>query len=525
MSALAGWIVFTSVSLLLAMGLWIFPGVKDVRGKAPVGNSLRIDVPGQFASLHPLDGLNTASTIVFPFLFDYLIEPGTADDPMEPLLAVSWRYDEASFTWTLRLREDARFHDGHPLTARDVQHSLLRWLREDRPALFRTVEHITAIGDHTIEIVLTGNHPDFLRRISNFEIFPERPAGSSDFYEMPIGSGPYRFDYRRGEKVVSLVANERYHGKRPKIDRIVFQCEYDVERSWKRLLEGKTDTVSRLPIRDSDTVRKFDDLVYFSASRSIQQTVLLYNTQDPLFADHRIRMACSMAVNKDFIVQNLLKWAEKVLPDTMRKETPVWHAGLKHIPYDPRGALDILRSCGWTMGEKGYLEKDGEPLNFTLLVPAEDHSLRQTITYLMLAFNEIGIKVDLEYVTGVELSRRCRFNADFQCALIGLNERRHNPELLVDLWSPLNGKGKARMGCFEDSRVTDLLRAALSEPDPERKQALFDAADDLIASLHPGTFLFHKIFIDAVSRRIELPAPFTFSIPGLFRLREASVRK
>ncbi len=524
MSAFAGWIVFTSVSLLFAMGLWISPDAKVVCGKTPIESILRIDVPGQFASLHPLDGHYTGSNVVLPFLFDYLIKPGTADDPMEPLLAESWRYDKKSFTWTVHLREDASFHDGSPLTSRDVRHSLIRCLNEERPALSNVVKEITATGDHTIEILLTDDHPDFLRKISNFEIFPERSDGSGNFHELPIGSGPYKFEYRTGGKVVSLTANERYHGKRPNIDRIVFQCEYDAERSWKRLLEGKVDIVPRLPMRNRETVRKFNDSTYSSFHRSIRQTVLLYNTHDPLFADHRIRVALSMALNKEFVVQHLLRGAETELPDSM-KEVSTLHTGLKLIPYDPHGALDILQDCGWIMGNKGYLEKDGTLLNFKLLVPAEDHSLRQTITYLMLTFNEVGVKVDLEYVPGMELSKRCQYNTDFQSALIDLNESRHYPELLVDLWSPLNGVGKARMGCFEDPRVTDLLRAALSEPDPERKRALFDTADSLIASLHPGTFLFHRIFMDAVSRRIELSTPFTFNLPGIFSLREASVRK
>ncbi len=494
----------------------------------PFGNDLRIDVADPMQSLHPVEGLNSGSTAVFPFLYDYLFTPVSIDnfdDPVEPFLAHSWSYDTENSTWIIQLRNDAVFHNGIPVTAADVRCSLVQ-VFENRPGFHAVVRDIRTAGDNAVEIALNYDDPEFLSKVRNMalEIFPCPGAEPIDYYNAPVGSGPYKFVSRTGERQVVLEANERYKLARPSFDKIILTWESEPERTWSRLIQGKADVVTRMDPGDYRIIRERTDRYHFSITPSPMYSILLFNTRDPLFADPDVRRALGLSVNRSAVLREVLRGYGVPCGGPMLPESDSTEPDTGPL-FNPRKALELFHKCGWVEDGEGYLRKDGKLLEFQVLIPEGNLLLRRITQHLLLILNEIGVRIRIEAVPPVELTRRYIRNTEFQAVLTNIMAVPSQvPERLVDIWGA-SGNGPAVVGCFEDSGLNSLLHRAASEKDPERRKELFRQAEERIVSLQPGSFLYYDSVVNGVSKRLNISRRFSCDLAGFFGLRNATVNK
>jgi peptide/nickel transport system substrate-binding protein len=498
------------------------PHTPSARQKPRNENVLRYDVPAPFTSLDPTQEELSGSTIIFPLLYSYLFVPNS-NGKLEPDLARKWTYDPKTFTWTIYLREDARFHNKQPVTSRDVDYSFKTVLKNNVPSLFSWIGHISFLSDTALQIRLNKHDPQFPEKIWDVEIIPIADTGRIDYFKQPIGSGPFRFKAREGNQEVVLVANEDYFDGRPSLDRVVFYFQPDKEKAWTRLLSGETDIAQEISPKNFEIMQQYEKEYYFDLYPLHWYTILLYNTSGPLFSDPRVRRALSHAFDRTYIVGNILMGFGEAAVGPMGLASPFHNPAVKAATYAPKKTLRLLKEVGWSDGHAGhYLTKDGTPFEFTLLVFQESQIEKKVAQYVQLCLNDLGIKAHLQLVPFLELKGKYGRNTGFQAVLTEFGGVYRNPEFIGSLWTPSLSK-RSEAGSFEDPELTRLIRQALDETDPVRQKELFHDIDALITSLQPGTFLFHKTAIDVMSKRFRIPFPFSLTHEGIWRLRHASL--
>lgn len=486
-------------------------------------NILRYDVNAPFSSLDPAKVVAGGATHVFPLLYSHLFVPDE-NGKLQPDLALSWQYDQKSSTWTIYLRKDVLFHDKKPVTPEDVIHSLDSALATFRSNLAFLVDNISTLSDSAVRIRLKEDDPGFLIKIWDMPIFPRPDGTEADFFHHPVGSGPFRYESREGNRKIVLEANEDYFAGRPFVDRFVFLYQPDKEKAWIRLLAGDTDIVQEISPKNYEMLKQYENRFYFHHYILRFYTILLYNTSDPLFSDPAVRRALAYAIDREHIVKGILKGYGVVANGPMGVDSPYHNPEVKPVPFDPQKALSFLKKAGWSHETKTrWLYKDGKPFEFTLLAFKESQIEKKVARYIQLCLNDLGIRVNLKTLSYKELHKRYYGNTDFQAVLTELNGLYRNPEHLITFWSPeTNGKS---YGSFEHPEVTRLIKKVFEEEDPEKRKQFFYEIDTLIASLQPGTFLFQKIAIDAMSKRFSLPHPFSITYEGIHRLRHAALRQ
>lgn len=499
-------------------------GKADVPSSKQDGNEniLRYDVPAPFTSLNPTEVVSSGSNHVFPLLYSYLFVPDDSGE-IEPDLAVEWIYDSERFSWAIQLREDARFHNGKRVTSQDIEYSFESVLKNNRPFLFDMIKRISRVSDTSIRIHLTKNDPGFLKKIWDIEILPHRDRESSDLSAQPLGSGPFRFKSRKGETEVVLEANEDYYRGRPSLDGLMFQFQPDKESSWTRLLSGKTDIVQEISPKNYEMIKQYEKRFYFDLYPIWYYTILLYNTTDPLFSDPRVRRALTHAIDREYVIENILKGFGTIAAGPMGADSPYHNPDLKTIPYDPQKALVLLESAGWSCDSNNrYLMKNESVFEFTILVFEESQIEKKVARHLRLSLNDLGIRVNIELLPFGELKKRYHRNSEFQAVLTELNPVGSTPEALKDIWS-LDPSKKSVAGAFNHPEITSLICQTLDEKDPDKQKESLYRIEELITLLQPGTFLFHKTAIDAMSRRFKLPIPFSLTHRGIYHLRHAEL--
>lgn len=211
--------------LLLAL-LGACPAVVEAQGR----KELRVGVVGLTIPLDPAAALDGATPLVARQVFDTLVAYREGSTEIEPALATSWTASRDGLVWTFTLRDGARFHDGMPVTAREVAASFDRQLIPDAPdavwaALLRgrpgVVKEVRVLDAHTVQFALVQPYAPLLTVLAHPGLAVARATTGPDGATRFVGSGPYRVvDAVPGRLALEAVAG--YWGGPARTERIVF---------------------------------------------------------------------------------------------------------------------------------------------------------------------------------------------------------------------------------------------------------------------------------------------------------------
>jgi peptide/nickel transport system substrate-binding protein len=488
------------------------------------GNVLRYDVNNSFTTLNPVVVDASGSNHIFPLLYSYLFVPESSGKLM-PDLAAKWSFNPHKLQWTIHLRKNAVFHNNKAVTSKDVKYSYENFIKNLRPNLYSVIDRISLLSNTSLCIHLKKEDSLLLQKIWDIEIIPYPDAEGIDCFYHPIGSGPFQFKHRETNKMVVLEANYDYYNGPPSLNKLIFYYQPDKEKAWVRLLAGETDIAQEITPKNYKMIKQYQDRFYFDEYTLRYYTILLYNTYDPLFSNPKVRRALSLAIDREYIVENILVGFGRVANGPMGVGSPYHNPDLKPVPFDPKKAMALLKEAEWSYDKKTRcLYKDGKPFEFNILVFKESQIGKKVASYIQLCLNDLGIRARLQALPFEDVKRRYYRNNQFQAVLTEFRGAYRNPESLETKWSCIEN-GNSDAGCFKHPTVARLIKKGIAEKDPGKRKKIFYEIDALITSLQPGTFLFQKTAIDVMSKRFRIPHPFSLTYEGIYQLKYASLNQ
>jgi peptide/nickel transport system substrate-binding protein len=256
-------------------------------------------------------------------IYDQLFALDAKLDP-QPQMVESWAVSDDKLTWTFKLRDGLKWHDGQPVTSADVIPSIKRFTDKDVQGglLAKVAREMTTVDERSFRIVLKEPFALMLKTLAKSAsvplfVMPKRVA------ELPIaqqladttGSGPFIFkkdEWKPGEKVV-YVRNPDYKpraeppsglagGKVAKLDRIEWISIPDTQTAINALLSGEIDMIEE-PAHDLLPILEKDKNVEIVTVNALGSTyVLRFNWKQPPFDDLKVRRAAEFALNQpDFL--------------------------------------------------------------------------------------------------------------------------------------------------------------------------------------------------------------------------------
>ncbi|MER7484365.1 ABC transporter substrate-binding protein [Streptomyces sp. NPDC126497] len=281
-------------------------------------------------------------------LFDKLADYG-ADLSAQPRLAEKWEPNRTLDRWRITLRE-ATFHDGSPVTAKDVLHSYRRIA--DPEQAFRAkaslepidLDASRATGARSVEFVLkrpTAEFPNVLAAFGAY-IVPEHATG---FDREPIGSGPFRFvSFTPGRSAVFRRYDDYWEGA-PHLDEIEFVVANEESARVNALLGGQVEYAHEL---NPTTARAHEDKGRIEIVRLRGSTMQAFcmKTDRPPFDDERVRRAFFLIADRQELVDGALSGAGEVGNDLFGKGYEYYADGLPQREQDLDKARALLKQAG-----------------------------------------------------------------------------------------------------------------------------------------------------------------------------------
>ena len=352
--------------------------------------------------------------------FDPLVSWGCGEHVHEPLiqstlittdlnlefqndLATSYECSEDGLTWTFTIRDDVKFTDGEPLTARDVAFTVNGIINSAAAeADLSMVDEAVVIDDTTVELHLNKPFNALLYTLAVMGIVPEHAYGP-DYGANPIGSGRYMLEqWDKGQQVI-LKANPDYYGEPVKMQRVVvvFMEEdasiaaaqagqvdvaytsatyYDVVPAGYELL-ACTSVDSRgvsLPCVPAGTTKSNDGVDYAQGN--------------DVTCDVAVRRALNYATDRNRLISNVLNGYGT--PAFSVGDGLPWSSEDMICETDLEKARQILEDAGWVDSGDGIRAKDGVRCAFDLYYTAGDSARQGIAMEWANQMREIGVEVN-----------------------------------------------------------------------------------------------------------------------------------
>ncbi|MEQ8499796.1 MAG: ABC transporter substrate-binding protein, partial [Sneathiellaceae bacterium] len=347
-----------------------------------------------------------------------------------PLLATSWDVSEDGLTYTFKLRDDVKWHDGKPFTSADVKFTLEKVWREMHPRGRTTFQHVSEVetpDDHTVVVKLNKPTPILMKALSSYEsqvlpkhIFDDgQDIATHPALNHPIGTGPFKFkEWQKGDYIIVERNPDYWDQPKPHLDAIVWKIIPDAAARSAALETGEVHYApfSRVPMADIPRLEALDTIEVESRGYEYLSPIFLMelNTRNDYLKHVKVRQAISHAIDRKFLVDAI--WfgqGSKVTGPVPPSNVDNYTADVPDtVSYDPELSKTLLDEAGFKAGS------DGTRFKLTLeVVAGVGETIPPSGEYIKQALGKVGIDVELRNIDLGGFIKRVYTDNDFDMTM------------------------------------------------------------------------------------------------------------
>ncbi|MCB1455096.1 MAG: ABC transporter substrate-binding protein [Nitratireductor sp.] len=403
----------------------------------------------------------------------------------QPYLASSWEVSADGMTVTLKLVDNAKFHDGKPVTSEDVKFSI-ETVKANHPfqTMFAPVASIDTPDATTVVINLSQPHPAILLAMSSAlcPVIPKHIYGDGQDLKThpansaPVGSGPFKLtEFKPGEQISMERNPDFFIEGHPYLDKIVIRIIKDPNALLIAMENGEADMYPFMA--GSQEIKRLEKVEGLSITDEGYAAVgpinwLAFNTVKAPLDKKEVRQAIAYAVDRDFITKALMRGVSKQQRSPIVESSPFFNPNIPAYDVDLDKANAMLDEAGMKAGADG--------IRFKLTVdyiPGPAEQQQNVAEYLKSQLKKVGIDVEVRAAPDFPTWAKRVSTGDFDMTMdvvfnwgdpvIGVHRTYLSSNIKPGvIWSNTQG--------YKNEKVDDLLAKAAIEPDQARRKALYD---------------------------------------------------
>ncbi len=427
-------------------------------------------------------------------------------------LATGYEVSEDGLTWTVSIREDAKFSDGQPLTSEDVVFTFEKLMESSSTVDLTFVDSVTSKSDYSLEFKLKSPRSTFISNLIATGIVPKK-SYTSEYYQNPIGSGPLVLvQWDKGQQII-VKPNENYYGQKPNFDKITFLF-LEEDAAFAAAKAGQLDMTAIPPSYASQKIEgmKLTEVssvdnrgIMFPTVKSGEVDADSNPIGNEVTSDLAIRQAINVVLDRQAIVDGVLEgYGTKAY--SICDKMPWWNEETVTTDNDVDLAKKILTDGGWIDADgDGILEKDNIKAEFNLVYPSGDQ-LRQSLAMVVADMvKPIGINIVIEAKTWDEIEAVLHKDA----ILMGWGSQ--DPLEMYNVYSSkMKGVEWYNPGYYENQKVDEYMEKALQARSEEEaneywKKAQWDGETGLSGKGDvPWVWLVNRSHLYLVNDKLDI---------------------
>jgi peptide/nickel transport system substrate-binding protein len=473
---------------------------------------------GDSTSLDPITSTEGETFKVTDNIFENLLQYGDQDTTIHPGLAESWEVTPDGLTYTFKLRQGVKFHDGTDFNAEAVVFNFDRWMNGNADSfpyytMFggykgdkgHVIKEVKAIDDYTVQFVLTRPQAPFLKNLAMSPFGIASPTAvkkyGDKFREHPVGTGPFKFvDWKENDSI-TLEKNPDYWQKGyPKLNKVVFRVIPENTARLNALANGEIDIMDGLNNSDEATVKANDQLQVIERPSMNVGYIGLTTTHKP-FDNKLVRQAMNYAIDKKAIIDAFYggKALEAVNP--MPPSIEGYNKSIEPYPYDLEKAKQLLKEAGY---EKGF-ETDLWAMPVARPYMPEAQKVAEVIQE---SLGKIGVKVKIQSVDWATYLDKAA-KGEFDMFMLGWTGDNGDPDNFLYTLLDKDSIGSNNYSYYSNDQLHEILIKAQTETDQAKRNALYEQAQVIIHDDAPWVPLVHSTPLLAAAKDVVnyLPNP------------------
>ena len=430
-----------------------------------------------------------------------MIQNSSDGRELRPYLAESWELSPDSRIYTFRLRANARFCDGSPITAEDVKFSIERAMQSDSRVTwtFPASPVVEAVDPRTLRITLSRPNVAFVSYLTLWgsavlsKAYTER-VGVQEMGQRPLGSGPFCLErWDRGQLIVLRRNPHYWETERPYLDEIQMRVIADENAAVLQLRGGQIDIALSVPHNQYRALSGVPGItvsrVVLYASSSFVPNVRAF----PPFRDVNVRRAMLMALDRQAMVDAVLFGNGQPVQSPFYGPGLLFHTADFAVPYDLEQARRLMAQSAFPQG-----------FSFRLVVPSGDDMANQTAVIVSSQLAQIGIRVQIqptEAGTILQLRASGQFDMFYKLGSNTVIDPAMN--IPFDFWSREEGGSDSAFSGYRNEDIVRLSREAEGEQNVERRTALYRELQRIAMAEVPQLYLFHPSVVYAMRNTVR----------------------
>ena len=441
-------------------------------------------------------------------LFDGLVQYGPYLTVL-PALAETWQVDNAGRTYRFFLRSDARFHNGHAVTAEDAIFSIRRLLRvnpapvilpqllniEGAPA-YRDrqsdgVRGLKRISDHEFSVTLIEPHVPFLIALGMYQaaIVPKLEVENNEkqFGRAPVGSGPFRFISWTTDESIELDRFVGYYAGDAYLDKILYRI-YPGVRIDRALSDFRTGGLEEMPVYGNiyQALSEGKDYQWFHRP-SLGLQFYGIRSDHPVLKNPALRKALSQAIDREHLIQQIydgqFEPARSILPPGMPA-----HENMEEL-------LSHDMTAARTHMNQALKDNRGAARRIEIVSASQSVFARKELDYVRNRWEQLGLEVDIKFITDWgEFKRYIQSDAVQIYRYVWIADMPDPDNFLFPLFA---SDSPANFTRFRNDRIDQMLVEARGIVDPVQRAKMYQQIEKRILLACPIIPLFY-LSIDRV---------------------------
>ena len=467
-----------------------------------------------------LDHYNQVDQDVDRLIFSRMLRFDSWGNP-QPELAESYGVAVSGDIFNIKLRENAYWHDGTPVTSADVAFTIELMRNAEMPipadvaALWNSVEVVT-LDAWNIQFRLPAPYAPFIDYLS-FGILPKhilegkspQEIINDPFNLLPVGSGPYQVDELLtddGEITgIVLEAFEDYYLGQPYLEQIVVQYYDTTEEAFRAYQSGEVLGIGLIEKDVLGDVLTEPGLNVFSV-RVPEQTMIYFNLGDtgPLFLeDISVRQALMMGLNRPWMIDSVMNGQAVLSNSPIMVGSWAYSKDVETYEYSPQDAIKLLRQAGYTLPAGGSLvrEKDGALLSLELVFP-DNENYAELALMVQEYWRAIGVEVTLVPVAPDILVRDYLATGNYDAALVSISLSNSPDPDPYPFWHQAMINDGQNYTRWDDNLASEYLEKARTTPNQTERARLYRSFQIHFSRQLPALPLFSTVYNYAIDSQV-----------------------